>query len=92
MKTQVFKFLGYASIVMIVVGCLYVLRPGFVQYRKHRNEVKRLEAEISELEAERARLEEQVRALEEQDPEYIEKLAREKHHLGMPGETIFRFK
>ena len=92
MKELVIKILKLLLVVLITAGCIYVLRPGFARYMEHRNEVKRLETEIKELEAERERLEKQMLALQEQDPEYIEKLAREELHLSKPGETIFRFK
>lgn len=79
-------------ICLIIAGCLYVLKPGFEQYVERRNEIKRLEAEIEALEAERVKLEAQMRSLEEENPEVIERLAREKLHMSKPGETIFRFK
>ena len=82
----------YPLFVIFVAACVYILRPGFVKYIEHRNEVARLEAEIKALEAERTKLEEEMRALQEGDPERIERLAREKLHLVKPGETIFRFK
>ncbi|MBI5119240.1 septum formation initiator family protein [Candidatus Poribacteria bacterium] len=92
MKTLLKKAPKYLLVVLILVGCAYVLKPGFAQYVEHRNEIKRLEAEIKKLEAERIKLKAQMRALEEENPEYIERLAREKLHLSKPDETIFRFK
>lgn len=92
MKAYLAKVLRYVSIALIVVGCAYILKPGIDKYIEHRNEEKRLAAEISGLEAERARLQEQMRALQEEDPEYIERLAREKLHMSKPDETVFRFK
>lgn len=92
MKKTLGTILNPLLVILILVGCIYVLEPGFEKYFKHRSEVKRLEAEIEELEAERVRLEEQMLALQNEDPEQIEKLAREKLHLSKPGETIFRFK
>lgn len=92
MKALLKRISRYLLMALLAVGCIYVLRPGFVKYLEHRDEVKRLEAEIRELEAERIRLEEQMQALQEEDPEYIERLAREKLHLSKPGETTFRFK
>jgi cell division protein FtsB len=85
------RILKIALVVLISAGCLYILKPGFTKYIEHRNESKRLEAEIKELEVERVRLEKEMRALQEEDPEYIERLAREQLHLSKPGETIFRF-
>lgn len=92
MKKIFGKILKPLLLVLITIGCIYVLKPGFEKYIKHRNEVKRLEAEIEELETQRLRLEEQMLALQNEDLEQIEKLAREKLHLSKPGETIFRFK
>lgn len=92
MKANILQILRYLLVTLILVGCVYILRPGFTKYRAQRSEVKRMELEVKKLEAERARLEEQMQTLEDQDPEYIEKLAREKLHLSKPGETVFRFK
>ena len=92
MRATLKKIWKYPAFVILVAACLYILRPGFAKYAEHRNEIKRLEAEIMALEAERARLEAEMHAFEEGDPEYIERLAREKLHLVKPGETIFRFK
>ena len=93
MKDSIGIILKGLLVTLIVAGCIYVLRPGFAKYIEHRNQAKRLEEEIKELEAERARLEKQMLALKDPaDPEYIERLAREKLHLSKPGETIFRFK
>ncbi|RJP21241.1 MAG: septum formation initiator family protein [Candidatus Abyssobacteria bacterium SURF_5] len=76
----------------ILAGCVYVLRPGYQRYVEQKKEVERLEAEIKQLEAEHDRLEQQKQALSDEDPEQIERLAREKLHLTKPGETLFRFK
>ncbi len=92
MKAHILQILRYLLVALILVACVYILRPGFARYRAQHSEVKRMELEVKELEAERARLDGQMQALEDQDPEYIEKLAREKLHLSKPGETIFRFK
>ncbi|MBI4832003.1 MAG: septum formation initiator family protein [Candidatus Lindowbacteria bacterium] len=92
MKTFLKKAPKYLLEALILAGCAYILKPGFEQYIEHRNEIKRLETEIKELESERVRLETQMHALEEENPEYIERLAREKLHLSKPDETIFRFK
>jgi cell division protein FtsB len=83
-KTLLFLF--------IVTGCMYILKPGLVQYAERSRELERYKAEIAEIEAERVRLEEQRQKLEEEDPELIERLAREKLHLSKPGETVFKFK
>jgi cell division protein FtsB len=92
MKVPVRRFSKYLLVALIIAGCGYVLWPGYVQYRQHCQEIVELKAEIKRLEAERASLQEQMRALQDEDPEQIERVAREKLHLTKPGETVFRFK
>lgn len=92
MKVNPRKIVRYFLIALIVACCAYILRPGFIKYAERRGEVNRLEAEIEQLGAERAGLEEHMQKLEQEDPELIERLAREKLHLSKPGETVFRFK
>lgn len=86
------KIIKYALVALIALGCAYILRPGFDQYFDNRSEIERLQAEIEELEAERDKLQAQVQALEDEDPEHIERIAREKLRMSKPGETVFRFK
>ncbi len=92
MRISVRKISRWFLFIVLVAGCIYVLRPGFVTYLEHHREIRRLEAEIIELEAEREELTRRMRALQNENPECIERLAREKLHLIRPGETIFRFK
>jgi len=92
MKTFLKKSWRIILLVVIIAGCLYTLKPGYDRYTEHQREVKRLKDQIKQLEAERDALEQQVQALKEEDPEQIERLAREKLHMSKPGETLFRFK
>ena len=92
MKAHLKKALKYLLIALIVVACAYILRPGFIKYSERREHLRRLESDIDRIEAERVELEKLAQKLEEEDPELIEKLAREKLHLSKPNETIFRFK
>lgn len=92
MKVSIGKISKYLLFVLIIAGCIYILWPGYVQYNEHRKEIENLEAEIQKLEAERASLKEQMQALQDEDPEQVERVAREKLHLTKPGETLFRFK
>jgi len=92
MKINLKKTLKVLLFLLIVAGCVYVLKPGWTMYEERRNELQMREAEIEEIKAERARLEELQQKLENKDPELIERLAREKLHLVKPGETVFKFK
>ena len=92
MKAHLKKALKYLLIALIVVACAHILRPGFTKYSERREHLRQLESDIDRIEAERVELEKLAQKLEEEDPELIEKLAREKLHLSKPNETIFRFK
>ena len=92
MKVPIGRISKYLLLVLIIAGCIYILWPGYVQYDGHRKEIGDLKAEIQKLEAERASLQEQMQALQNEDPEQVERVAREKLHLTKPGETLFRFK
>ncbi len=92
MKALLKRITKYALFSLIVAGCIYLLAPGFAHYNAQREEIRRLEADIKRLEAEHEQLKQCMQALESENPEDIERLAREKLHLIKPGETIFRFK
>lgn len=92
MKGLLKKSWRVVLLIGIIAGCLYTLRPGYARYAEHQREVERLKVEIRELEAERRELEKEMQALKDEDPEQIERLAREKLHMTKPGETLFRFK
>ncbi len=92
MKAHLKKALKYLLIALIVVACAYILSPGFIKYSERREHLRQLESDIDRIEAERVELEKLAQKLEEEDPELIERLAREKLHLSKPDETIFRFK
>ena len=92
MKVPIGKISKYLLLALLIAGCIYILWPGYVQYYEHRKEIGDLKAEIQKLEAERASLQEQMQALQNEDPEQVERVAREKLHLTKPGETLFRFK
>ncbi len=92
MKNLLQKSWRIFLLIAIVAGCFYTLRPGYLRYVEHKEEVEKLRAEIKDLEAERQQLEQRMQALKDEDAEEIERLAREKLHLSKPGETLFRFK
>ena len=92
MRTLLKKSWRILLFVLVIAGCLYLLRPGYDRYVEHEQEIERLKAEIETLKTEREQLEKQMQALKDEDPEVIERIAREKLHLTKPGETVFRFK
>ena len=54
-------------------------------------EYKRLTRLTVQLDQEYQALQAQLDLLESQDPAYIERLARVKYHMSLPGETEYRF-
>jgi cell division protein FtsB len=90
-KELLHRILKYLLMALIIVVCALILKPNITAYAKHQDKLENMRTEISELEAERAQLDEKAQALENEDPELIERLAREKLHLRKPDETIFQF-
>ena len=55
-------------------------------------EQNRLTKVSQQLDKEHEELQAQLELLQKQDPAYIERLARVKYHMSLPGETEYRFK
>jgi len=92
-KTRRRRFIAAAVAVLVVAAILiYVFvfsRHGYLRRRELSRENERLQAELEELQNENARLREELNRLD--DPEAVEKLAREELGLVKEGETVYRF-
>jgi cell division protein FtsB len=71
----------------LVFGFFLVSDRGFLQVRRQRLQLARMQAEVSALDADNRRLEASVAALNN-DPRAVEKIAREKLNLVRPGEVV----
>ena len=71
----------------LVFGFFLVSDRGFLQVRRQRIQLARMQAEVSALDADNRRLEASVAALNN-DPRAVEKIAREKLNLVRPGEVV----
>ncbi|UCH77306.1 MAG: septum formation initiator family protein [Candidatus Coatesbacteria bacterium] len=82
-----------AVAVVVLLGALTYLfvfsRHGYLRRRELARENERLQHELDQLQAENVRLREELESLD--DPEAVEKLAREKLGLVREGETVYRF-
>ena len=78
-----------AAIILLILLQLFVFRDeGLYTLLKLRQEINEMEAHIQRLEIEKAELEsERDRLLN--DPEYLERIAREKFRMAKPGEKVF---
>lgn len=63
---------------------------GLYQYYQLHKEEKRLQTELAKLELESKQLEKEKQLLQKQDPDYLERIAREKFGLVKPGEKIYK--
>ena len=63
---------------------------GLYQYYQLRQEEKHLQTELAKLELESKQLEKEKQLLQKQDPDYLERIAREKFGLVKPGEKIYK--
>jgi cell division protein FtsB len=83
-----------AAIVALILAVLVVYvfvfsRHGYLRRRELARENQRLQQELEDMRAENARLREELNRLD--DPEAVEKLAREKLGLVKKGEKVYRF-
>jgi cell division protein FtsB len=61
---------------------------GFVVYQQKRSELRRLQQEVQQLQEENAQREQRIKALRN-DPQAIEKEARERLRYARPGEVVY---
>jgi cell division protein FtsB len=71
----------------LVFGFFLVSERGLLQVRRQRQELAIMQAEVAELDADNRKLEAEVAALKN-DPEAVEKIARETLNLVKPGEIV----
>ncbi|NQV30523.1 MAG: septum formation initiator family protein [Candidatus Marinimicrobia bacterium] len=78
-----------AAIILLVLFQLFVLRDeGIYSLIRLKQEIKAMETHIARLEVEKAELEsERDRLLN--DPDYLERIARERFRMAKPGEKVF---
>lgn len=77
------------AIILMILFQIFVMRDeGLYTLFQLKQEIKDMEAHISRLEIEKAELEsERDRLLN--DPEYLERIARERFRMAKPGEKVF---
>jgi len=77
------------AIILLILFQIFVMRDeGLYSLLQLKQEIKDMEAHISRLEIEKAELEsERDRLLS--DPDYLERIARERFRMAKPGEKVF---
>jgi len=92
-RTRRRRFIAAVVAVLALAALLaYVFvfsRHGYLRRRELSRENERLQGEMERLEDENARLREELNRLD--DPDAVEKLAREELGLVKDGETVYRF-
>jgi cell division protein FtsL len=92
-KTRRRRFIAAVVAVFALAALLtYVFvfsRHGYLRRRELSRENERLQAELEKLQDENARLREELNRLD--DPDAVEKVAREELGLVKNGETVYRF-
>ena len=78
-----------AAIILMILVQLFVLRDeGLYSLLRLKQDIRDMEARIHRLEVEKAELEsERDRLLN--DPDYLERIARERFRMAKPGEKVF---
>ena len=77
------------ALAALLVYVFVFSRHGYLRRRELARENERLQGELQKLQDENARLREELNRLD--DPEAVEKLAREELGLVKDGETVYRF-
>jgi cell division protein FtsB len=80
---------GTLALAALLAYVFVFSRHGYLRRRELLRENERLQTELEQLQAENARLREELSRLD--DPEAVEKLAREELGLVKEGETVYRF-
>ena len=77
--------------VTALIGTVYALlgESGLMTVMNMRARATQLRHEIAVKESTNGELRDIIRPLREEDPEAIEKLAREKHFMARPGDTVY---
>ena len=79
------------ALLAAAVLCAF-LGSSFVNLIHNKLEYKRLTHLSTQLDKEYEALQSRLDLLKNEDPDYVERLARVKYHMSLPGETEYRFK
>lgn len=90
MKRFATTLVWIGAICLIGVAIGYLFWPQFAQFEKLKKDDKRLRLRIEAEERKNVQLRKEEQSLRT-DPEYVEKVAREKLGLIKPGEVIYKF-
>ncbi len=78
-----------AAIILFIIYIFGFGNYGIYQYYTLRKVESQLKTELSQLEAEAEELKKNIELLLDRDPDYIQRIAREKYGLVKPGEKIY---
>jgi len=84
------RVLGALGGLVLVTGVATYATNGWVRVRQMRLEIEAMERDIVALRAKAAQLAQTIDRLRN-DPDYLEKIAREEQGMARPGETILKF-
>lgn len=89
-KKKRLKRLVIAGIVLFIAYLFGLGDYGIYQYYQLRNEKTKIQAGYNSLLSQKILLEEEEKLVEKKDPEYFQRIAREKYGLVKPGEKIYK--
>lgn len=84
------RWLGALGGLVLATGVATYATNGYVRVREMRLEIEDLERDIVTMRAKAAQLAQTIERLRN-DPDYLEKVAREEQGMARPGETILKF-
>ena len=89
-RKRIVKRLIIFGVLLLVIYIYGFGNYGLYQYYQLHKEEKSLQTELAKLELESKQLEKEKQLLQKQDPDYLERIAREKFGLVKPGEKIYK--
>ena len=90
MKNKKFKRILYLLLFFLIIYFYSAGDYGFFQFVNKSIEKRNLDKEIALLEKENERLQKEKDMISEMNPDYIEKIAREKYGMVKKGEKVYR--
>lgn len=86
------KLIFFFLFLLTAIGVILFNDYGLLKYLSLQRELKSLNEQIDSVEAANKMMKAEIDSLEKKIPAKIEKMAREKYHMGRPGEKVIEVK
>ncbi len=77
-------------VIAVICGAIYFLVPAYTQYCERKSQLQKIQQKVTRNRQSKKLLQQKIHALRE-DPEAVERVAREKFGWCRPGEKVYHF-